>query len=510
MSGSVDPSHPPVQSSEPALSEPADNAPSSPVSVVRPVAPNKQRPLPKLPLDKNGQPLQFYRRPLPAGCIAFHSAEGRQIFKEAIVTGHMEGYFGLAAQFRTQDEPAFCGVSTLVMVLNTLEVDPQRVWKGVWRWYHEEMLDCCVSLDVVAEKGINLEQFACLASCNTMDVKVTRPEQTTEEDFRDVVKTLTKQEEEVLVLSYSRRVIGQTGTGHFSPVGGYHPGKDLILMLDTARFKYPPHWVSVSGLWKAMEETDPDTGKSRGFITLRKSGLYPNLLFRLPEQWNVNIDNLHPNTKAFVSAWNAWLDTEATSPDVQASSMVHKAVQHLVTALSNMSTDGTHYTVLTTQMNTYCKVGLSSEHVCALSQLLQTVQACSVYQNVCEALPDLPAAAQQAGSCKGENTCQAKSTSCPKILIQVTAYHFLTVILLMWPYKRGGDAYVTHGALLHKITKKLLAQSTPILQNEICQLQHQLDSIFGNLGYTKMCNSSCCSAGKCGKNHNHPHGTCCL
>ena len=41
-----------------------------------------------------------------------------------ITAGHMECYFGLAAQFRTQDEPAYCGLSTLVMVLNTLQVCP--------------------------------------------------------------------------------------------------------------------------------------------------------------------------------------------------------------------------------------------------------------------------------------------------------------------------------------------------------------------------------------------------
>ena len=44
------------------------------------------------------------------------------MFTEALHAGHMVGYFGLAAQFRTQDEPAYCGLSTLVMVLNTLEV----------------------------------------------------------------------------------------------------------------------------------------------------------------------------------------------------------------------------------------------------------------------------------------------------------------------------------------------------------------------------------------------------
>ncbi len=68
---------------------------------------------------------QYYRRQLPETCISFCSTEGQEIFKEAITTGHMNCYFRLAAQFRTQDEPAFCGLSTLVMVLNALEVSIQ-------------------------------------------------------------------------------------------------------------------------------------------------------------------------------------------------------------------------------------------------------------------------------------------------------------------------------------------------------------------------------------------------
>ena len=29
------------------------------------------------------------------------------------------------------------------------------------------------------------------------------------------------------------------GDGHFSPLGGYNEDKDMVLILDTARFKYP-------------------------------------------------------------------------------------------------------------------------------------------------------------------------------------------------------------------------------------------------------------------------------
>lgn len=51
------------------------------------------------------------------------------MFQEALLEGNMECFFPLIEQFTTQAEPAFCGLGTLAMVLNALEVDPGRVWK---------------------------------------------------------------------------------------------------------------------------------------------------------------------------------------------------------------------------------------------------------------------------------------------------------------------------------------------------------------------------------------------
>lgn len=76
-------------------------------------------------------PGMFYRRPLPATCVDFSSPGGKSLFAEALAAGNMESYFMLASQFRTQDEPAFCGLSSLVMVLNALSIDPGRAVR-VW------------------------------------------------------------------------------------------------------------------------------------------------------------------------------------------------------------------------------------------------------------------------------------------------------------------------------------------------------------------------------------------
>jgi hypothetical protein len=41
-------------------------------------------------------------------------------------------------------------------------------------------------------------------------------------------------------------------------------------MLDTARFKYPPHWVNIKNLYESMSSIDPSTGKLRGLIVMSK------------------------------------------------------------------------------------------------------------------------------------------------------------------------------------------------------------------------------------------------
>ncbi len=223
----------------------------------------------------------FYRRPLPDALVPFAGAEGRAIFREALADGTMEGFFAQAEQFHTQQEPAFCGLATLVVALNALAIDPGRLWKGPWRWYGEELLDCCAPLDKVKNEGITFDQFACLARCNGATVAPTRASHGTVDTFRAAVAAAAAASEgEVLAIAYTRKVLGQTGDGHFSTLAGYHRGRDLALVLDVARFKYPPHWAPVPLLFEAMLPVDPTTNLSRGFITLRR-GKHPPLAYRL-------------------------------------------------------------------------------------------------------------------------------------------------------------------------------------------------------------------------------------
>lgn len=167
------------------------------------------------------------------------------------------------------------------MCLNAMSVDPGRTWKGVWRWYAEDMLDCCVPIDDIKSRGIDLEEFACLARCNGLKYPaIVRPPPISStnisdqvnsiEAFRKVVLKTCQQDLDTLVVSYSRKGLKQTGDGHYSPIGAYDEDTDSVLILDVARFKYPPHWVKLQDLYISMRYLDSTTKKPRGWMLLQK------------------------------------------------------------------------------------------------------------------------------------------------------------------------------------------------------------------------------------------------
>jgi hypothetical protein len=216
----------------------------------------------------------FFRRPLPPPAIEFSSQEGIEIFTQSLISGYSTSFFKLSEQLTTQDEPTFCGLASLVTVLNACEIDPGRKWKGVWRYYSQELLDCCIKLEEIKQIGVNFAQLVCLAKCNGLDVIDKHPDDVinTENEFRQVVKKITSSPSSdnlFLIVSYSRGILGQTGTGHFSPIGAYHPERDLVLILDVARFKYKPHWVPLAILYQAMNTVDESVIKKRGWMELQ-------------------------------------------------------------------------------------------------------------------------------------------------------------------------------------------------------------------------------------------------
>ncbi|TPX30693.1 hypothetical protein SmJEL517_g05801 [Synchytrium microbalum] len=244
----------------------------------------------------------FYRRQLPENLTALTTRKGRRLLQESLIDNHAETYLNLSGNFAHQSEPAYCGLGSLAMVLNSLGVDPGRTWKGPWRWYSESMLECCSPLSRVKETGITFDEFACLASCNGLNVKAYRGGDVSYEQFLfDIERTVrggsshsisnssiggsngipptnpsapatsTSTDNSIemhMIVSFARKSLNQTGDGHFSPIGAFHRSQSQVLVMETATFKYPSYFVNARELFDAMSPVDKVTNKPRGYFLL--------------------------------------------------------------------------------------------------------------------------------------------------------------------------------------------------------------------------------------------------
>ena len=159
----------------------------------------------------------------------------------------------------------------------------------IWRWFHEEILSC--SDKELMMKGMNLDQMTLLARCNGLHTQTFRPIDKEETEslfeegvndtlyvnkmdlnlFKTIIKATCQVEFTYSIVNFGRQEIKQTGTGHYSCVGGYHPASERVLILDTARFKYPPFWVEIDSLFQSINSIDIDnTDKKRGLIVVSK------------------------------------------------------------------------------------------------------------------------------------------------------------------------------------------------------------------------------------------------
>ena len=70
-----------------------------------------------------------------------------------------------------------------------------------------------------------------------------------------------------MLVNYLRKAIGEETGGHISPLAAYDGKADRFLILDVARYKYPPVWVKTADIFAAMNTTDAaNDNKSRGFV----------------------------------------------------------------------------------------------------------------------------------------------------------------------------------------------------------------------------------------------------
>lgn len=105
--------------------------------------------------------------------------------------------------------------------------------------------------------GLNMAQAADLLRCHTSDewevsVHEVDPSKITLSQMRFDLKAALINPDARVMINYHRSGLGQVGGGHFSPLGSYHPPTDSFLIMDVAKYKYPPVWVGAATLYAAL------------------------------------------------------------------------------------------------------------------------------------------------------------------------------------------------------------------------------------------------------------------
>jgi hypothetical protein len=211
--------------------------------------------------------------PLPANLIALDSRDG-----EALLIGaeSRADFFPLSMQFVTQATPSYCGVATLVMLLNAFELpaptSPAMAGMGMFDQSNvftprTETVKTQASID---GNGMTLDEFAGLVRSYDLKTDVHHAADGSLEDFRGLAIAALDAADEYVVVNYLRSALGQKTFGHISPLAAYDADTDRFLILDVTRYKYPPIWATASDLYAAMSTTDDDAGKTRGFVVVRR------------------------------------------------------------------------------------------------------------------------------------------------------------------------------------------------------------------------------------------------
>ena len=212
--------------------------------------------------------------PLPETLVAASSDAGEALLVDADAR---EAYFPLVNSFVTQQNQAFCGVASTVMILNAMELPAPAVPAfDPYRTFTQDNVltpetEKIIPLELIKKQGITVDQLAGLIGTFPVTVKLSHAADSTVDKFRTEARAALATPGQFVIINYLRKAIGQEKGGHISPLAAFDVETDRFLILDVARYKYPPVWVKTADLFGAMNTTDKDNAnKTRGYIVIAK------------------------------------------------------------------------------------------------------------------------------------------------------------------------------------------------------------------------------------------------
>ena len=220
-------------------------------------------------------PYADYFLPTPTIATPLNTTAGFDILLKP--TTLRRSYVALAPHFATQSTQSYCAVASSVMALNALPAVAAPV-DGAYKPYAYWTQDVLAStMKAVRDPmyGMSRDQLtaalALVPDLRATNVSATAAWNNSADELRRLVKhALSDDAASHVLANFYRKDLDEAGGGHWSPLAAYDADGDLALLLDVARYKYPPVWVPLADLAKAMVAGDADNagGAPRGVLVL--------------------------------------------------------------------------------------------------------------------------------------------------------------------------------------------------------------------------------------------------
>jgi hypothetical protein len=136
----------------------------------------------------------------------------------------------------------------------------------------DDATDAVLPRNLLARQGMTLDQLGGLLALHPVAVEVHHAVDGGLDGFRAAARAALGEKDHFVIVNYLRRALGQETGGHISPLAAYDDKTDRFLILDVARYKYPPVWVKASDLFDAMNTSDAaNDNKTRGYVIVAKA-----------------------------------------------------------------------------------------------------------------------------------------------------------------------------------------------------------------------------------------------
>jgi hypothetical protein len=203
--------------------------------------------------------------------VTLISDEGRARIARS---GHKVDYVSLMATFTMQERQTLCSVATGVSILNALPikrpVDPKYAPYPYFTQtnYFSARVNAIITRETTLNMGQTLDEAAMVMAVHGAVARAYHASDSSPDEFRRIAMANMNERNNFIAVNYRRNYVGQPPGSHFSPLAAYDEATDSFLILDVARYKFPPVWVSVADLFAAMSTTDDVSNKSRGFLVV--------------------------------------------------------------------------------------------------------------------------------------------------------------------------------------------------------------------------------------------------